>query len=63
MERKPRDGEPDSVEFGDLRAALARLGLKPEEVNAAAGTGVKGRRREDLARGVRDWLGGQRGVA
>lgn len=56
MERKLKGAVPDAAEFGQLRAALARLGVKPGELTGAVGSAPSGRTREKIAGEIRTWL-------
>ena len=54
-----RDGLPDAAEFGQLRAWLATNGVRAGDLNAAAGAGVGGRTRRQVAQQVAGWLRGR----
>ncbi len=47
---------PSAADFGQTRAALARLGLKAAEINAAVGSAVNGRTWEQISQALIAWL-------
>lgn len=53
---KPRNQEPPADEFGQIRALLARAGVKQADITAVIGNGTNGRTRAQIADELRAWL-------
>jgi len=56
VKKKKPNEVPQSAEFGQLRAFLARAGMKNADITAAIGGTVKNRKRDHIGRELKGWM-------
>lgn len=53
---KSRDALPDAADWGQLRSALAKAGVKQAEITEAIGGDIARRKRCEIVDQLRQWL-------